>query len=71
LEYPHYTRPRVFEGREVPEVLISGDHRRIARWRREQALFRTMKDRPDLLARARLDIDDRRFLAKLKESAEG
>ena len=71
LEYPHYTRPRVFEGYEVPEVLISGDHRRIARWRREQALFRTMKDRPDLLARARLDIDDRRFLAKLKESAEG
>jgi tRNA (guanine37-N1)-methyltransferase len=71
LEYPHFTRPRVFEGHEVPEVLLSGDHRRIARWRREQALVRTMKDRPDLLDRARLDMDDRRFLAKLKDSAEG
>jgi tRNA (guanine37-N1)-methyltransferase len=50
LEYPHYTRPRVWEGREIPEVLLSGDHARIARWRREQALKLTRARRPDLLA---------------------
>ncbi len=48
LEYPHYTRPRVFEGRKVPDVLLSGDHARIASWRREQALKRTKERRPDL-----------------------
>lgn len=51
LEYPHYTRPRVFRGMEVPEVLISGDHAKIAEWRREQALARTGRRRPDLLRR--------------------
>lgn len=51
LEYPHYTRPRVFEGREIPEVLLSGDHGRIARWRREQAEEITRQRRPDLWAR--------------------
>jgi len=50
LEYPHYTRPRVWEGREIPDVLLSGDHARIARWRREQALGLTRACRPDLLA---------------------
>jgi len=50
LEYPHYTRPRVWEGREIPDVLLSGDHGRIARWRREQALALTWARRPDLLA---------------------
>jgi len=50
LEYPQYTRPRVWEGREIPEVLMSGDHNRIARWRREQALALTRARRPDLLA---------------------
>jgi tRNA (guanine37-N1)-methyltransferase len=49
LEYPHYTRPRVFEGREIPEALSSGDHARIARWRREEALRLTRERRPDLL----------------------
>lgn len=49
LEYPHYTRPRDFRGREVPDVLLSGDHGRIAEWRREQALERTRERRPDLL----------------------
>lgn len=49
LEYPHYTRPRVFRGMEVPEVLLSGDHARIAAWRREQALLRTRQRRPDML----------------------
>ncbi len=49
LEYPHYTRPRVFEGREIPPVLLSGDHRRIAEWRRAEALRLTRERRPDLL----------------------
>jgi tRNA (guanine37-N1)-methyltransferase len=51
LEYPHYTRPRVWEGREIPEVLLSGDHGRIARWRREQAELVTKARRPDLWRR--------------------
>ncbi len=71
LEYPHYTRPRVFEGLEVPEILLSGDHQRIARWRREEALKRTAKYRPDLLARAALEPADLEFLQKIHESAEG
>lgn len=50
LEYPHYTRPREWEGREIPEVLLSGDHKRIAGWRREQSERLTEKRRPDLLA---------------------
>lgn len=49
LEYPHYTRPRVFRGLEVPGVLLSGDHEEIARWRREQAEIRTRENRPDLV----------------------
>ncbi|MBM4301496.1 MAG: tRNA (guanosine(37)-N1)-methyltransferase TrmD [Deltaproteobacteria bacterium] len=65
LEYPHYTRPRVFEGREVPQVLLEGDHRRIARWRRCQALARTVTRRPDLLARAVLSKEDREFIKSL------
>lgn len=52
LEYPQYTRPASFEGMAVPNVLVSGDHGRIARWRREQAIARTAKRRPDLLERA-------------------
>lgn len=49
LEYPHYTRPEVFRGMKVPDILLSGDHGKIAKWRREQALERTKKWRPDLL----------------------
>ena len=49
LEYPHYTRPEVFRGMKVPEILLSGDHAKIAEWRRRQALERTKKWRPDLL----------------------
>jgi tRNA (guanine37-N1)-methyltransferase len=49
LEYPHYTRPREWEGREIPPVLLSGDHAAIARWRREEALCLTRERRPDLL----------------------
>lgn len=54
LEYPHYTRPREFEGMEVPEVLLSGHHAQIAAWRRQQRLLITAKQRPDLLKRARI-----------------
>ena len=67
LEYPHYTRPAVFQGWEVPEVLRSGDHAAIARWRREQALRRTWERRPDLLKQAQLTPEDREFLARLEE----
>jgi tRNA (guanine37-N1)-methyltransferase len=65
LEGPHYTRPAVFRGWAVPEVLLSGDHGAVARWRREQALRRTLERRPDLLARARLSEDDRAYLRRL------
>ncbi|HUF36935.1 MAG TPA: tRNA (guanosine(37)-N1)-methyltransferase TrmD [Anaerolineales bacterium] len=63
LEYPHYTRPFSFRGWEVPEVLRSGDHGRIARWRREQSLLRTLRRRPDLLEKLDLDEAERKFLA--------
>ncbi len=62
LEYPHYTRPPEFRGESVPEVLLSGDHAKIARWRREQSLSRTLKRRPDLLTKAQLSTTDRKFL---------
>lgn len=65
LEYPHYTRPPDFRGWQVPEVLISGDHARIARWRREQALFRTWRRRPDILASASLSKSDQAYLESL------
>jgi tRNA (Guanine-1)-methyltransferase len=55
LEGPVYTRPRVWRGREVPEVLLSGDHAAIARWRRDAALLRTAANRPDLIFRAAAD----------------
>ena len=71
LEAPHYTRPADYRGWQVPEVLRSGDHGRIARWRRATALARTVADRPDLIeARGGLDDDDRRLLADLA-SLEG
>ncbi len=63
LEYPHYTRPRVFERLAVPEVLLSGDHGAIARWRREQALRLTWQRRPELLRSAVLTPADRALLA--------
>jgi tRNA (guanine37-N1)-methyltransferase len=63
LEYPHYTRPPEFRGWRVPDVLVSGDHARVRRWRREQALLRTRRVRPDLLEKADLSEADRKFLA--------
>jgi tRNA (guanine37-N1)-methyltransferase len=65
IEYPHYTRPAVWEGREVPAVLRAGDHGQVARWRREQQLRRTLARRPDLLAHAELSPTDRAFLATI------
>jgi tRNA (guanine37-N1)-methyltransferase len=65
LEYPHYTRPPEFRGWPVPDVLLSGDHARIARWRREQALIRTLQRRPDLLKTANLTDAERKFLENL------
>jgi tRNA (guanine37-N1)-methyltransferase len=62
LEPPQYTRPEEFHGARVPPVLLSGDHGRIARWRRTQALYRTWRWRPDLLEGAALDEEDRRLL---------
>lgn len=62
LEYPQYTRPREFEGETVPEVLLNGDHKKIDRWRREQALLETAKRRSDLLKKAALDKRDIAFL---------
>jgi tRNA (guanine37-N1)-methyltransferase len=62
LEYPHYTRPPVFDGMSVPDVLLSGNHAEISRWRREQALKRTVEQRPDLLAHVVLTAKDKLFL---------
>ncbi|HUN21741.1 MAG TPA: tRNA (guanosine(37)-N1)-methyltransferase TrmD [Anaerolineales bacterium] len=68
LEYPHYTRPAVFRGWQVPEILLSGHHAKIVQWRREQALRRTRQLRPDLLASAKLSQADRQFLQSVQES---
>ena len=70
LDYPEYTRPASFRGLEVPEVLRSGHHGRVASWRRERALARTLERRPDLLAGAALTDGDRELLARLRAEAE-
>jgi tRNA (guanine37-N1)-methyltransferase len=62
LEHPQYTRPAEFRGMSVPEVLLSGNHGEIARWRRQQSLLRTARRRPDLLARAELTEEEKRWL---------
>ena len=67
LEYPHYTRPPTFRGWSVPDVLLSGDHGKIEKWRREQALLRTFKRRPDLLKKAGLSKEDIKFIEGLME----
>jgi len=67
LEYPQYTRPRVFKNKEVPAVLLSGDHEKIRVWRRTESLKRTLERRPDLLEKAKLTEEDKRILAKLRE----
>jgi len=70
LEYPQYTRPRVFQGWEVPQVLLSGNHAEIASWRREQSIIRTLRRRPDLLERADLSREDRMVLERMKRGEE-
>jgi tRNA (guanine37-N1)-methyltransferase len=67
LEYPQYTRPADFRGLTVPEVLLSGNHREVARWRRRESLLRTARRRPDLLARAELTEEERRWLLTLPQ----
>ena len=62
LEYPQYTRPEVYNGNRVPEILLSGHHANIERWRRNQSLLRTYKWRPDLFEKVVLDKHDRKFL---------
>jgi tRNA (guanine37-N1)-methyltransferase len=69
LDYPHYTRPAEFAGRAVPEVLLSGHHAEVRKWRRREALRRTLERRPDLLAHASLDAEQREMLKDLKRSA--
>lgn len=71
LEYPQYTRPRDFDGREVPEVLISGDHAKIARWRRKQSLKNTLERRPDLLETVELSAEDVKLLAEIRAEQVG
>ena len=70
LEYPQYTRPPEWRGRQVPQVLLSGHHGNIKRWRREQSLRRTYERRADLLERAQLDKNDKKFLSSLKSDSE-
>lgn len=67
LEYPHYTRPPEFRGLRVPDVLLSGNHAEIARWRREQSLKRTLERRPDLLQKIELSEKETRYIDKLKD----
>ena len=62
LDYPHYTRPAEFGGLRAPEVLMNGDHQQIRRWRRQQQLRKTRKNRPDLLQGAALTDEDQRLL---------
>ncbi len=66
LEYPQYTRPQSFRGWQIPDILLSGNHAQIARWRREQSLRRTLERRPDLIQRAELSDDDKRLLARIE-----
>jgi len=70
LEYPHYTRPPEYNGWGVPEILLSGDHVKIEKWRREQSLRRTLKRRPDLLDNAPLSDTDHKVIKKIKGEEE-
>ena len=71
LEYPHYTRPPQFRDWRVPDILLSGDHARIDRWRREEALRRTFLRRPDMLLKLDLSEEDRLFLSRLAQELTG
>ena len=70
LEYPQYTRPEIFEGKQVPEVLRSGNHQMIDKWRREQSLKRTLEKRPDLLEKVELSDGDKKILEKIEMTCQ-
>ena len=70
LDYPHYTRPAEFGGLRAPEVLLNGDHQQIRKWRREQQLRKTLRNRPDLLERAALSPEDRSILETIQRDSE-
>jgi len=70
LDFPHYTRPAEFQGMKVPDVLVSGHHGEIRRWRKREALRRTLEQRPDLLEQADLDDEERALLRELNEERE-
>lgn len=70
LEHPHYTRPREFRGMTVPDVLLSGNHEEIRRWRRKEALKRTLMRRPELLHKTELSEEDIKFLAEINEEEQ-
>lgn len=67
LEYPQYTRPAKFMEKDVPPILLSGDHGKVDRWRRNQSILRTMERRPDLMEKAKLDKEDRKFIRSLEK----
>ena len=67
LDYPHYTRPALYRGMEVPAVLLSGDHERIRRWRRKEALRATLRKRPDLLEKDALSREDQQLLEEIRK----
>ena len=71
LDYPHYTRPAKFAGMRAPEVLMNGDHLQIRKWRREQQLRKTLKNRPDLLQGAALSDEDKRLLKMIDSESAG
>jgi len=68
LEYPQYTRPAIYRGWSVPELLLSGNHAQIAKWRREQAIIRTLQRRPELLDKASLNLEERQLINRLSTS---
>jgi len=68
LDYPHYTRPAEFRGMPVPEVLINGNHQQIRRWRREQALEKTLRNRPDLLDAIELNDEDKKLMSRMRRA---
>ncbi|HUP48699.1 MAG TPA: tRNA (guanosine(37)-N1)-methyltransferase TrmD [Thermoanaerobaculia bacterium] len=70
LDYPHYTRPEEVRGMRVPEILLTGHHENIRKWRKEQALRRTLRDRPDLLEKAELDGEAREILRRIENESE-
>jgi tRNA (guanine37-N1)-methyltransferase len=71
LDYPHYTRPPEWRGMKVPDVLLSGNHGEVSRWRRKEALRRTLRRRPDLLDRAGISEEDRGLISEIEEEEDG